>query len=66
MKEFTALNALGQLPQFSVDDDGGMTVGVEETADRFRGLGDAFPVPAKDQVLIPLFHRCSWRVLDIS
>lgn len=38
----------------SVDADGGMTVGVEEAADRFRGLGVAFPVPASDQISIPL------------
>jgi len=38
----------------SVDADGGMTVGVGAQADRFLGLGAAYPVPAMDNVSIPL------------
>lgn len=38
----------------SVRANGGMTVGVGESADRFLGLGAAYPVPATDRITIPL------------
>ncbi|HRH71118.1 MAG TPA: Omp28-related outer membrane protein [Flavobacteriales bacterium] len=38
----------------SVDADGGVTLGVDANADRYQGLGAAFPLPAAEQVTIPL------------
>ena len=38
----------------SIQADGGMTVGVYGNSDRFMGVGAGFPVPAAEQVTIPL------------
>ncbi len=46
----------------SVDADGGATVGVADE-DRFGGLGNAYPVPASDLVIVPLFEPMTNAVL---
>lgn len=48
----------------SVSANGGATVGMEES-DRYLGVGDAFPVPANEQVTIGLAPEFSGSVLYI-
>lgn len=49
----------------SVDADGGATVSIGGNDDRFLGLGDAFPVPASDLVIVPFSVDASGGLLCV-